>query len=99
MTVQFTGKVAFFLSIFFKYLLTHCSSERCGTINILLKYRGWEEGIKNQHNKYCVLSHIVIKSPTHGYTAPCKEGMIFMSHKPIDIESEYSKSHEQISKI
>ncbi|KAK4513521.1 uncharacterized protein ATC70_005523 [Mucor velutinosus] len=61
-------------------------SERCGTINILLRYRGWE-GMKNQRSKYCVLSHIVIKSPTHGYTAPCKEGMIFMSHKPIDIES------------
>ncbi|KAL9539769.1 hypothetical protein MBANPS3_010075 [Mucor bainieri] len=62
-------------------------SERCGTINILLRYRGWE-GMKHQRNsRYCVLSHIVIKSPTHGYTAPCKEGMIFMSHKPIDIES------------
>ncbi|KAL0143079.1 hypothetical protein V8B55DRAFT_1038382 [Mucor lusitanicus] len=61
-------------------------SERCGTINILLRYRGWE-GMKNQRSRYCVLSHIVIKSPTHGYTAPCKEGMIFMSHKPIDIES------------
>ncbi|CAO3655532.1 unnamed protein product [Mucor fragilis] len=61
-------------------------SERCGTINILLRYRGWE-GNKHQRSRYCVLSHIVIKSPTHGYTAPCKEGMIFMSHKPIDIES------------
>ncbi|KAL7310033.1 hypothetical protein PS15m_010841 [Mucor circinelloides] len=61
-------------------------SERCGTINILLRYRGWE-GMQNQHSRYCVLSHIVIKSPTHGYTAPCKEGMIFVSHKPIDIES------------
>ncbi|GAN10615.1 conserved hypothetical protein [Mucor ambiguus] len=61
-------------------------SERCGTINILLKYQGWE-GMKHQRSRYCVLSHIVIKSPTHGYTAPCKEGMIFMSHNPIDIAS------------
>ncbi|KAI8643070.1 hypothetical protein BD408DRAFT_442955 [Parasitella parasitica] len=60
-------------------------SERCGTINILLQYRGVED-VKKQHGRYCVLSHIVIKSPTHGYTAPCKEGMIFISHKPIDVE-------------
>ncbi|CEP17434.1 hypothetical protein [Parasitella parasitica] len=62
-------------------------SERCGTINILLQYKGVEGVVKSQRGSYCVLSHIVIKSPTHGYTAPCKEGMIFISHKPIDIES------------
>ncbi|GAA5800617.1 hypothetical protein HPULCUR_006053 [Helicostylum pulchrum] len=53
-------------------------SQRYGTVNILLKFEGCTS---------CSVSHIIIKSPQYGYTAPCKEGMIFASHKPIDIES------------
>ncbi|KAI7897297.1 uncharacterized protein EV154DRAFT_557617 [Mucor mucedo] len=57
-------------------------SEKCGTINLLLEYVGSE-----RNSKCCSLSHIIVKSPQYGYTAPCKEGMIFMSHKPINVEN------------
>ncbi|KAG2213469.1 hypothetical protein INT47_009143 [Mucor saturninus] len=33
----------------------------------------------------CSISKIVIKAPLHGFTAPCKDGLIFISHKEIDI--------------
>lgn len=56
-------------------------SEKSGTINILMKYNG-----NRGDGGICSISHIIIKSPVHGYTAPCKEGMIFISHKPIDVE-------------
>ncbi|KAI8885322.1 hypothetical protein K501DRAFT_180308 [Backusella circina FSU 941] len=60
-------------------------SERRGTMNILLQYKGWL-GNHNQKQKSCALSHIILKSPQYGYTAPFKDGMIFLSHEPIDIE-------------
>ncbi len=38
-----------------------CSSEKCGTINIMLRYKG-----HNGCNRICSLSHIIVKSPVHG---------------------------------
>ncbi|KAI8982639.1 hypothetical protein BDB01DRAFT_157092 [Pilobolus umbonatus] len=61
-------------------------SQKPGVINILLRYSGWE-GSKDQGKRLCHLSHIIIKSPEYGFTAPCKEGMIFLSHEPIDVEA------------
>ncbi|KAI9025337.1 hypothetical protein CLU79DRAFT_745119 [Phycomyces nitens] len=61
----------------------YCSG-RHGTINVVLRYCGQAKTITNQS---CVVSHVVIKSPQYGFTAPCKEGMIFISHYPIKTES------------
>lgn len=33
----------------------------------------------------------------HRYTAPCKEGMIFMSHQPINVESKLLRYHVYVS--
>ncbi|CAO3575871.1 unnamed protein product [Absidia cylindrospora] len=59
----------------------YCSG-RTGTVNILLKYCGGRVLMDTT----CVLDRIIIRSPGQGFTAPCKEGLVFISHKPIDIE-------------
>ncbi|KAI8377923.1 uncharacterized protein BYT42DRAFT_546539 [Radiomyces spectabilis] len=57
-----------------------------GTINILLKYCGWAaSGIACDIN--CVISQVIIKLSSHGHRTSCKEGMIFVSHDPIDVET------------
>ncbi|RKP17034.1 hypothetical protein ROZALSC1DRAFT_31118 [Rozella allomycis CSF55] len=49
-----------------------------------------------KHNIYCenakkpasfVLTEIVIKAPAIGYTCPIKDGLIFVSNEPIDIDA------------
>ncbi|KAI8062323.1 uncharacterized protein B0P05DRAFT_590505 [Gilbertella persicaria] len=60
-------------------------SQPCSAVNILLRYRGWKES-KHQHNRPCFLSHIIIQSPLREFTSPHQQGMVFVSHKPIDIE-------------
>ncbi|KAI8140237.1 hypothetical protein BJV82DRAFT_624344 [Fennellomyces sp. T-0311] len=62
----------------------YCSG-RSGAVNILLRYNGYaHSGIVSDRS--CVVSHIVIKSPQYGFTAPCKDGLVFMSRHPIDVE-------------
>ncbi|KAF9965315.1 hypothetical protein BGZ70_005070, partial [Mortierella alpina] len=39
-----------------------------------------ENVLKNDSSVYCA------KAPTNGFTAPCKEGLIFVSHNPIPLE-------------
>ncbi|KAI8096648.1 uncharacterized protein BX664DRAFT_324533 [Halteromyces radiatus] len=59
----------------------YCSG-RTGTVNISLRYLGG----RNLMDTNCVLTKIIIRSPLQGFTAPCKEGLIFISHYPIDVE-------------
>ncbi|KAI8377907.1 uncharacterized protein BYT42DRAFT_572132 [Radiomyces spectabilis] len=59
-------------------------SERHGPVNILLGFCGDNESMVDM-DKSCVISQILIQSPQHGFTAPCKEGLVFVSHHPIDI--------------
>ncbi|KAL9545002.1 hypothetical protein MBANPS3_007350 [Mucor bainieri] len=59
-------------------------SGRKGTVNILAQYCGYiESGIAA--DKTCSISKMVVKAPQHGFTAPCRDGMIFISHKQINI--------------
>ncbi|OAC99635.1 hypothetical protein MUCCIDRAFT_114834 [Mucor lusitanicus CBS 277.49] len=54
-----------------------------GTVNILAQYCGYiESGLVA--DKTCSISKMVIKAPQHGFTAPCRDGMIFISHKQIN---------------
>ncbi|ORY93283.1 hypothetical protein BCR43DRAFT_558417 [Syncephalastrum racemosum] len=64
-------------------LSVYCSG-REGAVNVLLKYSGWSlTGL--QSDVCCTLSKVVIKAPQYGFTAPCKEGMIFVSKRPLNI--------------
>lgn len=54
------------------------SSRRSANINICLKLA--------EPHQTCVLTQFKAKSPTTGFTAPCKEGLIFVSHEPISLE-------------
>ncbi|CAO3625483.1 unnamed protein product [Cunninghamella blakesleeana] len=65
------------------------SSGRTGTVNILLRYNG-NRGFMD---KSCTLSKIIIRSPGQGFTAPCKDGLVFISHYPIDVEKTYQYDH------
>ncbi|KAG0246255.1 hypothetical protein BGX31_003445 [Mortierella sp. GBA43] len=53
-------------------------SRRSTNINICLKLA--------EPHKTCFLTQFKAKSPTTGFTAPCKEGLIFISHQPILLE-------------
>ncbi|KAI8646820.1 hypothetical protein BD408DRAFT_428515 [Parasitella parasitica] len=59
-------------------------SGRKGAVNILAQYCGYiESGLVTDTT--CSISKLVIKAPQHGFTAPCRDGMIFLSHKRINI--------------
>ncbi|KAI9288201.1 hypothetical protein BC943DRAFT_357904 [Umbelopsis sp. AD052] len=64
----------------------YCSGRR-GTINILLKFNPSASSGGMYKTLPCVLSQLIIRSPRQGFTAPCKEGMIFISHHPIDLKA------------
>ncbi|CAG8579088.1 15650_t:CDS:2 [Funneliformis caledonium] len=69
--------------------IVHCdggnfSSKKSSNVNILLKFC---DPILEAMDSAFVLSKIIIKAPTHGFTAPCKEGLIFVSHEPISLEA------------
>ncbi|KAG0366501.1 hypothetical protein BGX24_003660, partial [Mortierella sp. AD032] len=53
-------------------------SRRSTNINICLKL--------SQPQQTFVLTQFKAKAPTTGFTAPCKEGLIFISHEPIQLE-------------
>ncbi|KAG0303968.1 hypothetical protein BGZ97_001680 [Linnemannia gamsii] len=53
-------------------------SRRSTNINICLKL--------SQPHLTFVLTQFKAKAPTTGFTAPCKEGLIFISHEPIQLE-------------
>ncbi|KAG0072940.1 hypothetical protein BGZ90_011764 [Linnemannia elongata] len=53
-------------------------SRRSTNINICLK-------LSEPHQTF-VLTQFKAKAPTTGFTAPCKEGLIFISHEPIQLE-------------
>ncbi|CAG8586695.1 13172_t:CDS:2 [Funneliformis mosseae] len=59
-------------------------SKKSSNVNILLKFC---DPILEAMDSAFVLSKIIIKAPTHGFTAPCKEGLIFVSHEPISLEA------------
>ncbi|KAI7848734.1 hypothetical protein BDC45DRAFT_522624 [Circinella umbellata] len=74
----------------------YCSG-RSGSINILMQYCGSAMNNPLMNDKSCVISQIIIKSPQRGFTAPCKEGLFFISYNPIDVDStakfdNYTKS-------
>ncbi|KAG0363091.1 hypothetical protein BGZ54_008351 [Gamsiella multidivaricata] len=54
-------------------------SRRSTNINICLK-------LSEPHQTF-VLTQFKVKAPTTGFTAPCKEGLIFISHEPIPLEN------------
>ncbi|KAF9312277.1 hypothetical protein BG003_006447 [Podila horticola] len=54
-------------------------SRRSTNINICLKLA--------ESNQSFVLTQFKAKAPTTGFTAPCKEGLIFISHQPIPLET------------
>ncbi|KAF9408405.1 hypothetical protein BGZ94_002319 [Podila epigama] len=54
-------------------------SRRSTNINICLKLA--------EPNQSFVLTQFKAKAPTTGFTAPCKEGLIFVSHQPISLET------------
>ncbi|KAF9330160.1 hypothetical protein BG006_006853 [Podila minutissima] len=54
-------------------------SRRSTNINICLKLA--------EPNQSFVLTQFKAKAPTTGFTAPCKEGLIFISHQPIPLET------------
>ncbi|KAF9105896.1 hypothetical protein BGX29_011108 [Mortierella sp. GBA35] len=54
-------------------------SRRPTNINICLK-------LAQPHQTF-VLTQFKAKAPTTGFTAPCKEGLIFISHEPIRLEN------------
>ncbi|KAG2214812.1 hypothetical protein INT46_006604 [Mucor plumbeus] len=69
----------------------YCSGRK-GAVNILTQYCGYiESGLVT--DKSCSISKLVIKAPQNGFTAPCRDGMIFISHKEIDIHdtSQFDK--------
>ncbi|KAG0054440.1 Heteroproteinous nuclear ribonucleoprotein U-like protein 1 [Gryganskiella cystojenkinii] len=53
-------------------------SRRPTNINICLKLA--------EPSQTCVLTQFKAKAPTTGFTAPCKDGLIFISHEPIPLE-------------
>ncbi|KAF9432810.1 hypothetical protein BGZ76_010291 [Entomortierella beljakovae] len=57
-------------------------SRRSTNINICLK-------LAEPHHTF-VLTQFRAKAPTTGFTAPCKEGLIFVSHDPIPLEKTAS---------
>ncbi|GAN06827.1 hypothetical protein MAM1_0137c06317 [Mucor ambiguus] len=67
-------------------------SGRKGAVNILAQYCGYiESGLAA--DKACSISKMIIKAPQHGFTAPCRDGMVFISHKEIAISdtSQFDK--------
>ncbi|CAO3631599.1 unnamed protein product [Cunninghamella blakesleeana] len=55
------------------------------TTNVILKYNG--------HKNCCSVSQIILRSPQTGQIVPNREGMIFISHQPINIEDTQPFSH------
>ncbi|KAI8875390.1 hypothetical protein K501DRAFT_197268 [Backusella circina FSU 941] len=69
----------------------YCSGRK-GPVNILMKYCGYlESGI--DVDRSCIISRIVIKAPQRGYTAPCKEGLVFISNHEIDVNDTQQFDH------
>ncbi|KAL1923973.1 uncharacterized protein VTP21DRAFT_7008 [Calcarisporiella thermophila] len=61
----------------------YCSS-KSGNINILFRFSDSQPGSSSTS---CVLTELVVKAPTQGFTAPCKEGMLFISHDLIPLQA------------
>lgn len=61
----------------------YCSA-RQDNINILLRFNDTAYGLSDSS---CVVTQMIVKSPMRGFTAPCKEGMMFISHDPISVEA------------
>ncbi|CAG8516174.1 10059_t:CDS:2, partial [Ambispora gerdemannii] len=61
----------------------YCSSKSTN-INIILRFHDHNQDVMDAP---FVLTKIIVKAPTQGYTAPCKEGLIFVSHEPISLEA------------
>jgi len=59
-------------------------SKKSSNVNIILRF---SDPILGVMDSAFVISKLVVKAPTHGFTAPCKEGLIFVSHEPISIEA------------
>ena len=57
----------------------YCSN-RVSNVNIVFRYQPSEFA----SDAMFTLKSFVIKAPQSGYTAPCKEGIIFVSNNPID---------------
>ncbi|KAL1918498.1 uncharacterized protein VTP21DRAFT_3158 [Calcarisporiella thermophila] len=55
----------------------YCSS-KAGNVNILLRFND-----PHHTDTTCVLTSFIIKAPAYGFTAPCTEGLLFISHEPI----------------
>ncbi|KAI9480445.1 MAG: hypothetical protein EXX96DRAFT_617409 [Benjaminiella poitrasii] len=59
-------------------------SRRIGAVNILTQYSGYVySGIIADRS--CTLCKMIIRAPLFGFTAPCKEGLIFISDKEINV--------------
>ncbi|CAG8664973.1 10040_t:CDS:2, partial [Paraglomus occultum] len=61
----------------------YCSSKSTN-INIRLKFNDRHRSVSEAT---FILTRIIVKAPQQGYTAPCKEGLIFVSHEPISVEA------------
>ncbi|PKC57062.1 hypothetical protein RhiirA1_428743 [Rhizophagus irregularis] len=59
-------------------------SKKSNNVNIILRF---SDPILGVMDPAFVLSKVIVKAPTHGFTAPCKEGLVFVSHDPISIEA------------
>ncbi|CDH48383.1 predicted protein [Lichtheimia corymbifera JMRC:FSU:9682] len=81
----------------------YCSG-RSGTINILLQYCGSPYTNPIFRDKSCVISRIIIKSPQHGFTAPCNANLpkkvipakLYAHIKEIGKEGMFFVSHAPI---
>ncbi|KAI8057525.1 uncharacterized protein B0P05DRAFT_559606 [Gilbertella persicaria] len=69
----------------------YCSGRK-GTVNLLLQYCGYVKS-KIIADTSCSVSKMIIKAPQHGFTAPCKEGLVFISHKEINVQDTAKFDH------
>ncbi|OBZ90660.1 hypothetical protein A0J61_01293 [Choanephora cucurbitarum] len=69
----------------------YCSGRK-GTVNILVRYCGFiQSGLIADTN--CSITKMVLKAPQHGFSAPCKEGLVFISHREINIQDTSKFDH------
>ncbi|KAJ9054474.1 hypothetical protein DSO57_1014154 [Entomophthora muscae] len=59
------------------------SSKKKSNINVILKFNPVGSGVSDSS---CVITSITIRSPSEGFTAPCTDCLIFLSHTPLTIE-------------
>ncbi|KAI9294098.1 hypothetical protein K502DRAFT_366134 [Neoconidiobolus thromboides FSU 785] len=59
------------------------SSQKKQNVNVLLKFN---PGITGVADPSCVITKATAQSPFEGFTAPCTEIILFLSHKAIQIE-------------